>query len=143
LGVMLTKGFFSFLFKKKCFCCFCCQMALSLRPPLVQDTPCLHCSGLYILSSLLGHVKSVHPLTRLVPHVVGLFFLCRRPPFMCFSLILFLLLLGVGFRHNLTPFWGCLSFISHVFVCFIRSFKPSKMKSCRLVVYPLTELPKT
>jgi hypothetical protein len=33
-----------------------------------------------------------------------------------------------------------LKFISHAFVCFIRSFKPSKMGSRRVFIYPLTEL---
>ncbi len=37
-------------------------MASSLGPLLVQDTPCPHCFGLYILSGFSRHVKSVHLL---------------------------------------------------------------------------------
>ncbi len=44
------------------------RMALSLCPPLVQNTPCLHYFGLYILGNLSRHVKSVHPFDNLIPH---------------------------------------------------------------------------
>jgi hypothetical protein len=35
-------------------------MAPSLHPLLIQDTPCLHCFGLYTLNGLSKHVKSAH-----------------------------------------------------------------------------------
>jgi hypothetical protein len=43
------------------------QMAPSLHPLLILDTPCPHCYGLYILGSLSKHLKSVHLPTSLVP----------------------------------------------------------------------------
>ncbi len=43
------------------------RMALFLRPLSVQNTPCLHCSGLYISSDVSRHVKSVHPFDNLIP----------------------------------------------------------------------------
>ncbi len=54
------------------------------------------------------------------------FYLCKHSPLMCFSLVLFLLLLGVGFGLNLTPFWGYLSLGLCAFIYFIGSLKPSK-----------------
>lgn len=72
-----------------------------------------------------------------------LFFLCRCPPFLCFPLVLFILLLEVDFGLNLAPFWGCLSIVLHALVCFIGSLKPSKMSYCKLFAYPLTELLET
>lgn len=60
------------------------------------------------------------------PSELGHFYLCKHSPFMCFSLVLFLLFLGVGFEFNLAPFWGCLSLGLCAFICFIRSLKPSK-----------------
>ncbi len=59
LGVSLPRVFF--------FSCFCCQMALSSCPLLLQDTPCLFCYGLHTLCNLLKHVKSAHPLANPVP----------------------------------------------------------------------------
>jgi len=58
------------------------------------------------------------------PRLIKLFFLYNYPLFLCFSLVLFLLLLGVGFGLSLVPFWGCLSFVFCAFICFIRSLKP-------------------
>jgi hypothetical protein len=72
--------------------------------------------------------------------LVRLFYLCRYPPFLCFSLVLFFLLLGVGFELNLAPFWGYLSFILHAIVCFIGTFEPSRMRSNMFFTYPLIEL---
>jgi hypothetical protein len=72
-----------------------------------------------------------------------LFYFCRGPFLLCFSLILFLLLLGIGFGLNLTPFWGYLIFVLCAFIWFIRSFKSSEMRSSGLFAYPLTELLET
>ncbi len=77
------------------------------------------------------------------PRLIKLFYFCRCPPFLCFSLILFLLLLQVGFKPNLTPWRGCLSFLLHVLICFIKSLEPSKMRLGRLFTYPLTKLLET
>jgi len=77
------------------------------------------------------------------PRLAKLFYLCKYFPLMCFSLVLFLLLFGIGFAFNLAPFWGCLSFISCAFVCFIRSFELFKMRLGRLFTYPLTKLLET
>jgi hypothetical protein len=87
--------------------------------------------------------RMVTLLLALFPRLAMLFFLCRRPPLMWFSLVLFLLLLGVGFGPNLAPSWGCLNLISHVLICFVRSFKPSRTRLGRLFAYPLIELPNT
>jgi len=74
------------------------------------------------------------------PKLTKLFYLCKCPPLLCFSLVLFLMLLGVGFMLSLVPFWGCLSLILRAFVCFIRSFEPSRVRSDKLFTYPLIEL---
>ncbi len=74
------------------------------------------------------------------PKLAKLLCLYRCPLFLCYTLVLSLLLLGVGFRFSLTSFWGCLKPVSHAFICFIGSFKPSMMRSNRLLIYPLTEL---
>jgi hypothetical protein len=71
--------------------------------------------------------------------LIRLFYLSRCP-LLCFSLILFFLLLGVVFKLSLTPFWGCLSFVLRALVCFIGSLKPSKTRLTRFFTYPLTEL---
>jgi hypothetical protein len=71
------------------------------------------------------------------------FHLCKCPPFLCFSLVLFLLLFGVGFKFNLVPVWGCLNLISHPLVYFIKSFEPFRTRSNRLFTYLLTELLET
>lgn len=70
------------------------KMAPYLRPLLVQHSPCHHCSGLYTLSDLLRHVKSVHPLASLVSQAnqVILFFAsvfpsCVSPWFYSFCLL--------------------------------------------------------
>jgi hypothetical protein len=39
---------------------------LFLRPSSIQDAPCPHCYGLYILSGFSRHVKGVHPHANLV-----------------------------------------------------------------------------
>jgi hypothetical protein len=79
-------------------------------------------------------------LLTLFPKLVRLLFLYKHLPFLCFSMVLFLLLLGVNFEPNLAPFWGCLNFVSHALVCFIRSLKPSKTRLGKLFTYPLTKL---
>jgi hypothetical protein len=82
-------------------------------------------------------------LLALFPRLARLFYLCRCPLFLCFSLVVFLWLLRVGFEFNLMPFWGYLSLVSHAFVCFIGSFEPSRTKLGRFFVYPMTKLLKT
>ncbi len=82
-------------------------------------------------------------LLALFPRLVKLFFLCKRPPFLCFFLVLFFLLFGVGFKFSLTPFWGYLSFVSYAFVCFIGSLKPFRTRLDKLFIYPLTKLSET
>jgi hypothetical protein len=114
-----------------------------MRPPLVRDTPCPHCSSLYILGSLSRHAKSAHLLANFISQTNDVFYFCRCTPFLCFSLVLFLLLLGVCFELSLAPFWGCLSFVSLVFICFIGSFEPARMRLGRLFAYLLTKLFKT
>jgi hypothetical protein len=69
-----------------------------------------------------------------------LFYLCGCPLFMSFSLVLFLLFIEVGSKFGLVPFWGCLSVILCVFVCFIGSFEASRMRLDRFFTYPLTKL---
>jgi hypothetical protein len=41
-------------------------MIPSLRPPLIQNIPCLHFFGLYILGGLSKYVKNAHPPTSLI-----------------------------------------------------------------------------
>ncbi len=50
------------------------------------------------------------------------------------------LVLGVGFRFNLAPFWGCLNLVLRALICFIGSFEPSTMRSGKLFNYHLTKL---
>ncbi len=69
-----------------------------------------------------------------------LFCLCKCLLLLCYNLVLSPLLLGVGFGLNLTSFWGCLKHVLCVFICFIRSFEPSRMRSSKLFAYPLIEL---
>ncbi len=77
------------------------------------------------------------------PRLVRLFYLCSCLPFVCFSLVLFLLLIKVGFGFSLAPIWGHLNFDLRALICFIGTFKPSRMRLGRLFAYPLTELLKT
>jgi hypothetical protein len=74
------------------------------------------------------------------PRLAKLFCLCKCPPLLRYTLVLSFLLLGAGFGFSLASFWGCLRFILHVFVCFIGSFKPSRMRLNMFFAYPLTEL---
>jgi hypothetical protein len=80
------------------------------------------------------------PFIASFPRLARLFYLYRCPPFKCFSLVLFFLFFGVGFRLGLTPFWGYLSFVSHALVCFIGSFEPFRIRLDMFFAYPLTEL---
>jgi hypothetical protein len=82
-------------------------------------------------------------LLAMFPRLAKLFYICRCPPFLCFSLILLFLLLVVGFRFILIPFWGSLNLVSRAHICFIGSFEPFKIRSNKLFTYPLTELFKT
>jgi hypothetical protein len=66
-----------------------------------------------------------------------LFYFWKNLPLLCFSLVLFLVLFGLGFNFNLATFWGYLSLILRAFVCFIGSLQPSKTKSNMLFIYPL------
>ncbi len=77
------------------------------------------------------------------PRLIMFFYLCKCPPLLCFSLVLFLLFLGVGFGISLASFWGYLSFVSHAFICFIKSLEPFRMRLGRLFAYLWTELFKT
>jgi hypothetical protein len=101
-------------------------MAPSLCPSSVLDTPYLHCSGLYTVGDLLKHVKSVHPFASRVYEASQVVFFCKCPPLLCFSLILFILLLQVGFKPNLAPLKDYLNLILCVLVSFIKSFEPSR-----------------
>jgi len=60
--------------------------------------------------------------------------------FLCYTLVLSPLLHKVGFRFNLTSFWGYLRFVSCDFDCFIGTLKPFKTRSNKLFIYPLIEL---
>jgi hypothetical protein len=107
---------------------------------LVQNTLCPHCFGLYNLNDLKGISRVLTLLLTSFPKLAMLFYLCRCPFFLCFSLVLFLLLLRVGFELNLSPFWGYLNFVSHAFIGFIGSIKPFKMKTCKFFAFLLIEL---
>ncbi len=74
------------------------------------------------------------------PKLIKLLCLCRCLSFLCYTLVLSLLLLEVGFKPSLTSIWGCLKFILCALICFIGSFEPFKMKSNRLFTYLLIEL---
>ncbi len=82
-------------------------------------------------------------LLALFPKLAKLFFLWKQPPLLCFSLVIFLLLIGVGFGPNLVPSWGCLNLVSCAFICFIGSFEPFRTSSSRLFVNSLTKLSNT
>jgi len=75
-----------------------------------------------------------------LPMLARLFYLCKCLPHLCYTLVLSLLLFGVGFRLNLTSFWGCLRLVSHALICFIRFFKPFRMMSNMVFIYPFTKL---
>lgn len=107
-------------------------MVFSLCPSLVWNIFCFHCFGLCILGDLSRHVKSAHFLVILIFQVVKLFYFCRCLLFLCFPLVLLFLFFKVAFRLNLAPFLGCLSFILHAFVYFIRTFEPSKTRLDKL-----------
>jgi hypothetical protein len=77
------------------------------------------------------------------PRLISLFFLFRRPPLLCLSLVLFLLFLRVGFKFNLVLFWGYLNIVSHAFICFIRTLEPFRTRLNKLFSYPLTNFFKT
>jgi len=79
-------------------------------------------------------------LLTLFARLIRLFYFYMCLPLLCFFLILFLLLFRVGFEFSLRPFWGYLSFVSHAFVCFIRSFEPSMTRSGKFFIYLLTKL---
>jgi hypothetical protein len=115
-------------------------VAPSLHPLLVQDAIYPQCSSLYTSCDLLRHVKSAHPHNNVVSRLTKLFCLCKCPLLLCYTLVLSSLLLGVGFGLNLTSFWGCLTPISCVFICFIGSLEPSRMRLGKLFAYPLIEL---
>jgi hypothetical protein len=135
---------------------FC--MAPSLRPSSVQDVPGSLCPSLYTSSGLSRHVKSAHHHVSLVhialaftfqvasqgmsrvltimaalsPRLAKLLCLCICLLFLCYTIVLSLLLFGVSFKFNLASFWGCLKLISCALVCFIRSLEPSRMRLNRL-----------
>ncbi len=86
-------------------------------------------------------MSKVFPLiTTSSPKLPKLFCLCKCLLLLFYTLILSPLLLGVGFGLNFISFWGCLKHVSCVFICFIRCLEPSKTRSCKLFVYPLTKL---
>jgi hypothetical protein len=68
-------------------------------------------------------------LLTLFPRLTKLFFLY-------ISLVLFFLLLRIGFGPNLTPFWGYLNLVLHALVCFIGSFKPSRRSRTSFLLTP-------
>jgi hypothetical protein len=74
------------------------------------------------------------------PKLVRLFCLCKCLPFLCYTLVLSPLFLGVSFRLNLTSLWGCLKIVLCALICFIGSFKPFRMNSSMFFIYPLTKL---
>jgi hypothetical protein len=76
----------------------------------------------------------------LSPRLATLFYFCKCPPFLCYTLVLSLLFLRVNFGPSLISFWGCLKFISHAFSCFIRSFKASRTRIGKVFAYPFTKL---
>jgi len=74
------------------------------------------------------------------PKLTVLFCFYKCLPPMCYTLVLSLLLIRIGFGLNLTSFWGCLRLILHALTCFIRSFEPFKTRSNKFFVYPLIKL---
>ncbi len=81
--------------------------------------------------------------TLLLASFPKLFYFCKCPLFLYFSLVLFLLLLRAGFELNLIPFWGCLSLVSNAFVGFLQSLKPWRTNLGKLFICPLTDLLET
>ncbi len=99
-----------------------------LCPLSIRNTPCLHYFGLYTLGGLSKHVKNVHPFTNLVSQTSHVVLSLQELSSLVFSLLLFLLLLGVSFKLNLVPFWGCLSLGLCALICFIKILKLSKTR---------------
>ncbi len=89
------------------------------------------------IGTIVGLIFTLEHITLFIG-LAKLFYLCRCPSLLCFSLVLFLLFLGVGFRLSLASSWGCLSLVLHVFICFIRSLEMSRTKLGRFFTYPLT-----
>jgi hypothetical protein len=76
-----------------------------------------------MLTLLLALFPKLAKLTKL-------FYLCRCLFVLCFSLVFFFLLFGVGFKLSLIPLWSC----------FIGFLEPSKKRSNKFFTYPLTKL---
>jgi len=72
--------------------------------------------------------------------LINLFYLCKCLPFMCYPLVLSLLLHGVNSGLNLGSFRNCLKLVFPTLDYFVESLKPSRMRSSKLSTYPLTEL---
>jgi hypothetical protein len=103
--------------------------------------PFVHIDLAFIFQVAFRGISRVFTLMlALSPRLARLFYLCKCPPFLCYTLVLSLLLLKVSFGPNLVSFWGYLKFIWHALNCFIRSLKPSKMKSRKVSTYPFIEL---
>jgi hypothetical protein len=119
LFVCLLKGLFGFLHLSMFLgvALFC--MSSSLCPSSIHDGPCFHCSRLYTLSDFSKHVKRILTLMLISsPKLVSLLCLYKRLLLLCYTLVLFFLLLGIGFKLNLASFGGCLKLNSHAFHLF-------------------------
>jgi hypothetical protein len=105
------------------------------KMPLVFITP-----AFIIQVTFRGMLRMFTFMPTSSPRLPKLPYLCKCLLFMCYTLVLSLLLLRVGFRFNLISFWGCLRLVSHAFVCFIRFLELFKMRSNELFVYALFKL---
>jgi hypothetical protein len=74
------------------------------------------------------------------PRLAMLLCLCRCLPFLCYTLVISPLFLGVSFGLSLVSLWGCLKIVLCAFVCFIGSLEPFKTNSSRFLTYLLTKL---
>jgi hypothetical protein len=74
------------------------------------------------------------------PRLANLLCICMCLPFLCYTLVMSLLLLEVDFGFNLISFWGCLKLVSCAFICFIGSFEPFKTKLGKAFRLPLDQI---
>jgi hypothetical protein len=105
------------------------------------EMPFVHIDLAFTLQvAFQGMSKVLTLMLALSPRLARLFYLHKCLPFLCYTLVLSLLLLKVSFRPNLLSFWGCLRLILHALNCFIRSLEPSRMRSGKVCTYPSIEI---
>jgi hypothetical protein len=135
-------------FLKKSLLGFLCPIILrvahfymdpSLHLLVIQNAPCPHYFSFYISNDLSKHVKSAHLHADLVSQASQVVLSLQMSSLLCYTLVLSLLFLKVNFGFSLGSCMDFLKFVSPTLDYFIGS-KPSRMRSSKLSIYPLTKL---